>query len=132
MDCLRRAGARVTTPRRVVVSVLAHSREHLSADDVAARVQALEPSVHLSTVYRTLEALEALGLAEHTHVGHGATLYHLGPAHTHLVCEHCGAVTDAPIALLDDLRSDVHVRFGFRVHAGHFALLGLCRGCSDA
>ena len=92
-------------------------------------MQAENPEIHLSTVYRTLEALEAFGLVEHTHVGHGPAVYHLGAPHQHLVCETCGAVLDVDAAVLDDLRAQLRTRFGFRLHVGHFAMLGRCSRC---
>ena len=55
------------------------------------------PEVDLTTVYRTLELLEELGLVRHTHLDHGAPSYR--PAeddHVHVVCHDCGAVVDAP------------------------------------
>ena len=57
----------------------------------ATKIQQQHPEVHLSTVYRTLDSLEKLGIVEHTHVGHGPAVYHVGVTHQHLVCEECGA-----------------------------------------
>ena len=44
--------------------------------------------MNVSTIYRTLELLEQLGLVTHTHLGHGAPRYHLAAEaeHVHLVC----------------------------------------------
>src|SRR5688500_7914635 len=68
LDLVRSRGGRVTAPRRAVIgALLAGQGEHLTAEDVAARVQDDHPEVHLSTVYRTLEALEELGVASHVH-----------------------------------------------------------------
>ena len=58
----------------------------------------------LTTVYRTLDLLEELGLVKHTHLGHGAPSYR--PAddeHVHVVCHTCQSVADAPADLVDDL-----------------------------
>lgn len=126
LDRVRRAGGRVTTARRLVIETLLAAPEHVSADDIAASVQREHPEVHLSTVYRTLESLEELGIVRHTHVGHGAATYHVGPLHQHLVCETCGAVVDVPAAALDGLASQLRDEYGFDLHVGHFALLGRC------
>ena len=52
--------------------------------------------VNISTVYRTLELLEELGMVTHTHLGHGAPRYHLAAEakHVHLVCANCGQITE--------------------------------------
>ena len=132
IDKVRGAGGRVTTARRLVVAALVCGRAHPTAEDVAAFVHAEHPEIALSTVYRTLDALEALGLVDHTHLGHGSAVYHLGAPHQHLVCEDCGAVIDAPAALLDDVRAQVRAQYAFDVHVGHFAVLGRCGQCGAA
>ena len=126
LDRLREQGGRITTARRLVISTLLGAPGHITAEELAAAIQEQHPEVHLSTVYRTLDSLEKLGIVEHTHIGHGPSVYHVGVTHQHLVCEDCGAVIDAPTDVLDDLRNVLLARFGFDLHIGHFALLGRC------
>jgi Fur family ferric uptake transcriptional regulator len=123
---VRERGGRLTTARRQVVTALLHATYHQSAEDLTAAIRVTHPDVHLTTVYRTLESLEEMGIVAHTHVGHGAAVYHVGEAHQHLACEVCGKIRDVPVALLDDLRDVLARDHGFRLHAGHFALLGNC------
>jgi Fe2+ or Zn2+ uptake regulation protein len=126
---LRAAGLRVTRPRRAVCAVLAESgADHLTAAGIAARVGG---RVDLSTVYRTLEALEELGLVEHVHLGHGAGAYHLAPKspHHHLVCEACGRTVDVPIGDLESAIESVTAPLGFVPDAAHFAIVGHCSEC---
>jgi Fur family ferric uptake transcriptional regulator len=126
LDRLREQGGRVTTARRLVVSTLIDATGHVTAEDLATTIHEQHPEIHLSTVYRTLDSLEKLGIVEHTHVGHGPAVYHVGVTHQHLVCEECGAVIDAPTYLLDDVRQTLRTQYGFELHVGHFALLGRC------
>jgi Fe2+ or Zn2+ uptake regulation protein len=129
---VRRAGGRVTTARRLIVGALLDATTHQTVDELATTVHAARPEVHLSTVYRTLDSLEAIGLVEHSHVGHGPALYHVGRTHPHLVCEKCGAVLDLDPAQLETVREELRERFGFELHVGHFALLGHCRHCASS
>jgi Fur family ferric uptake transcriptional regulator len=126
LDQLRQQGQRVTTARRLVVSTLIDATSHVTAEDLAAKIQQRHPEVHLSTVYRTLDSLEKLGIVEHTHVGHGPAVYHVGVTHQHLVCEECGAVIDVPIDVLEGVRGLLRQQYGFELHIGHSALLGRC------
>ena len=89
LDALRADGGRVTTGRRAIVRALFTGPDHhVTADDVAALVQADHPDVHLSTVYRTLESLEALGVVDRVNLGAGPAVYHLTDhVHHHLVCD---------------------------------------------
>lgn len=126
LDRLREHGSRVTTARRLVISMLISATSHVTAEELAATIHEQHPEVHLSTVYRTLDSLEKLGIVEHTHVGHGPAVYHVGVTHQHLVCEECGAVIDVPARLLADVEETLRLQYGFELHVGHFALLGRC------
>ena len=129
---LRRAGLRVTAARRAICEALAAARaDHLSAGEVAARTGA---GVDLSTVYRTLDALEELGLVEHVHLGHGPGAYHVGPsaAHHHLVCDSCGRTFDVPIAELRRAVERVTTPLGFVPDSAHFAIVGRCAACAGS
>ena len=126
LDRLREQGGRITTARRLVISTLLDATSHVTAEDLAATIHEQHPEVHLSTVYRTLDSLEKLGIVEHTHIGHGPAVYHVGATHQHLVCEECGAVLDVPTHLLEAVRETLRRQYEFELHIGHFALLGRC------
>lgn len=129
---LRAAGARVTTPRRAVIAALLNAPEHhVTADDLARAAQKEHPDVHLSTIYRTLDALEQLGVVDHVHLGHGRAVYHLADErHQHLVCEACGDVVEVPDELFASLARRLWADYGFRIRPDHFAVVGRCAACS--
>jgi Fe2+ or Zn2+ uptake regulation protein len=130
LEQLRADGVRVTAARRAVVDALLDADAHVTAEDVAQAVHASNPEVHRSTIYRTLDALERLGVVDHVHLGHGRAVYHLADEqHQHLVCEACGAVVEVPDALFDDLGQALRRRYGFAIRPHHFAVLGRCRAC---
>jgi Fur family transcriptional regulator, ferric uptake regulator len=131
---VREKGGRVTTTRRAIIAALLDAPDHhVTAQTLAERVQAAHPDIHASTVYRTLDTLTELGVVEHTHLGHGATVYHLtDERHQHLVCEECGAVVEVPLAAFDPLVTDLRATYGFEVHPEHVALVGRCRACSSS
>ena len=131
LDQLRAGGGRVTTARRAVLTVLLEPPgAHLTAEDLAARVQERHPDIHLSTIYRTLEVLEETGLLTHVHLGHGPSTYHLTDRpHHHAVCRICGAVIELPAGSLDHLERRLRREHGFHLEAQHFALVGRCATC---
>jgi len=129
---IRRAGLRVTRPRRAVCATLASAGDdHLTAADVASRAGT---AVDLSTVYRTLDALEGLGMVEHVHLGHGAGAYHVGRSagHHHLVCDRCGRTVDVPLHDLERAIELVTAPLGFVPDSAHFAIVGRCAECAGA
>ena len=73
---LRARGYRATPQRQLVLEAVAELR-HATPEDVGARVNQSARGVNTSTIYRTLELLEQLGMVTHTHLGHGAPTYHL-------------------------------------------------------
>jgi Fur family ferric uptake transcriptional regulator len=133
-DALREHGMRVTEPRRAICEVLARSHdEHLDAPTIHARVAAeVDTAVDQSTVYRTLDALEEIGLLTHTHLGHRPAAYHLSEEerHQHFVCDVCGKTVAVPGTAIDDWAADIRARTGFVVDPGHFALSGRCADCA--
>jgi len=130
---LRQHGGRASTPRRVIIEALLDAPHHLTVEELATHVQGEHPEIHLTTVYRTVEALEALGIVYHVHLGHGPAQWHLADdAHQHLVCQSCGAVVEAPDEVFEQLRDQLSGQFGFLPDARHFALVGWCALCRGA
>lgn len=130
LELLRSDGGRLTSARRAVVNCLFDNADHLTPDEIATDVQATLPDVSLSTVYRALEALEALGVVEHVHLGHGPARYHLANRqHVHLLCRTCNRVIEVPTDRLDPLAASLAAQHGFELEPRHFALLGRCSRC---
>ena len=133
LGLLRARGGRVTTCRRAILETFLGMGGHITAEALTAQVQANQPDVHESTVYRFLDELERLGVVDHVHLGHGPAVYHLASdAHHHLVCDHCGTVTEVPEALFAELRRQLHDDYGFALQPRHFAVTGRCKECAAA
>jgi Fur family ferric uptake transcriptional regulator len=129
-DRLRRVGQRVTPQRLVILSAL-RPGEHVSADEVFARVEPLLPGVNRSTVYRTLELFRDLGLVSMTDLGSGARQFELlDDLHHHLICHRCGAILELDDALVDPLRDGIRARYGFAPAIDHLAVFGFCSVCT--
>jgi Fe2+ or Zn2+ uptake regulation protein len=131
LDALRARGGRLTTGRRAIVHALMTVNDHhVTAEDIAEIVQSSHPDVHLSTVYRTLDSLEQLGIVDRVTLGQGGAVYHLvDHAHHHLVCDMCGSVVEVPREILDALARRLSSRYGFAVSPSHIAIPGRCRDC---
>lgn len=131
---LRAGGGRMTGPRRAVITALAQGDDHVTAEELVARVQAAAPGVNRSSVYRTLDALGRAGVVRHVHVNQGGTAYHLtGTAvapHLHAQCQQCGLVLDLPSDLLETVRRKLCQTNGFVLDPGHVALSGTCQSCA--
>src|SRR5262245_24964760 len=102
-ELVRRAGGRLTTPRRLVLAALFAADELLTAEQIATTGVTLD----LTSVYRNLELLEELGIVRHIHVAHGPSVYGLARDgdREYLVCEACGKVQSVSPAELDGVRA---------------------------
>jgi Fur family ferric uptake transcriptional regulator len=128
---LRQRGYRLTPQRELVLQAVDHL-EHATPDGILCEVRKTASGVNISTVYRTLELLEELGLVSHAHLGHGAPTYHLADRHDHmhLVCRDCDSVTEAGVEVAAPLRDGLRNAFGFETDMKHFAIFGRCRDCA--
>lgn len=128
---LRARGYRLTPQRQLVLQAVAELG-HATPEDIATAVRRTASGVNISTVYRTLELLEELGLVTHTHLGHGPPTYHAAndDDHVHLVCRVCGSVTETSPALVDGVVAALREGEGFVADVGHLAIFGTCRACA--
>jgi Fur family ferric uptake transcriptional regulator len=127
---LRAGGYRLTPQRQLVLEAVA-ALGHATPDEVADRVRRTATGVNISTVYRTLELLEELGLVTHTHLGHGAPTYHAAADadHVHLVCRECGGIEEVSPGVVEESVARIAAEHGFAVDVSHFAVFGHCRAC---
>lgn len=139
LSVLRERGERVTRVRQAVIEVLDATDEHLGADEIVLRAEAIVPGVHRATVYRALSTLGDLGLVVHTHLGGSAAVYHLalptasgsglGDSHAHLQCTRCQKVIDIDVDIVRPLATELDRSLGFHLEPQHTALLGICADC---
>jgi len=104
--------------------------------ELVDRCREVDPTTIPSTVYRTLDVLEQLGVLCHSHGIDGREEFHVLPAsvHGHLHCRECGGEWDlapddpAVLAAIEAFRA----RRGFDVDISHLTLIGRCVGCRAA
>lgn len=129
-EVLRKRGLRLTAQRQLVLEAV-HDLGHATPEQVHQAVTEVAAGVNITTVYRTLELLEELGLVTHTHLSHGSPTYHAvgEQQHVHLVCRSCGTVDEVDTATVGQLAETLQRERGFLVDIGHVALFGLCASC---
>src|SRR3990172_12272403 len=129
---LRDRGLRWTPQRRTVVSVLAATRGHVTGAELVERCRAVDPSTIPSTVYRTLDVLEEIGLVRHGHGADGRDEFHVLPRteHGHLHCRSCGRGWEIGAAEAAALLGRLKAERGFGADLSHLTVVGICRDCS--
>jgi Fur family ferric uptake transcriptional regulator len=129
---LHQRGLRVTPQRQLVLEAI-DRLGHATPDAVCAEVQSVASGVNLSTIYRTLELFEKLGLIRHAHFGSGSPTYHAATAaaHLHLVCHVCGQIDEAGVDVAEELVGRLRASHGFTPDVEHMAISGRCSGCAQ-
>jgi Fur family ferric uptake transcriptional regulator len=128
---LKQRGLRMTPQRQLILDAVASMHGHVSAEQVYQHVVRVFPDVNISTVYRTLEVLEDLGVVRHTHFHDGVAQYERTDAarHHHMVCARWGAVAEIELAVLQPLADELERRYGFEADLAHSAIVGVCQVC---
>ena len=132
-DRLRGSGYRLTAQRQLVLRAV-EALGHATPDEVLSHVRSRASAVNASTIYRTLEVLEKLGLVRHAHLSDRAPTYHstAGPEHFHLVCRRCGVVRSVGPDVAASLFAVLEGEHGFQADLGHLTVFGTCADCEAA
>jgi Fur family ferric uptake transcriptional regulator len=128
---LRDRGLRMTPQRRAIVAEIMTAKGHISPASVARQVQERVPGVNASTVYRTLDLLEDLGVLSHAHLESGPEYHRRQDSrHVHLSCSRCGTQDSLSLSEAERLERLLVEHHGFRPDLTHFAISGLCARCA--
>jgi Fur family ferric uptake transcriptional regulator len=128
---LRARGLRWTPQRRALVEVLARSDGHVTGSELVERCRAVDPTTIPSTVYRTLDVLEQLGLVRHGHGADGREEFHVLPAveHGHLHCRTCGQTWEIGAGEAATFVDSIRLSRDFAVDLSHVTIVGRCAAC---
>ena len=129
---LRDRGYRVTRPRRAVWETLCAAEDHLTVEQVCARIRDAGHEVDTASVYRTLDLLEELGLARSSRLGDTeASRWEVAhpDEHFHLVCTSCGRVDHHIGSLVAQVRDHLDAGHGFAVDEVELTVTGRCSDC---
>jgi Fur family ferric uptake transcriptional regulator len=128
---LHARGLRWTPQRRILIEVLAGLDGHVTGSRLVERCRAIDPSTTPSTVYRTLDVLEELGVISHSHGLDGREEFHVRPAldHGHLACRVCGETSELPAGEAAEFITSLRRDRQFEADLDHLTVVGRCRGC---
>jgi Fur family ferric uptake transcriptional regulator len=129
---LRASGHRLTPQRELVLQAV-ERLGHATPDEVYAEVRQQSTAINLSTVYRTLELLDELGLIHHAHLSDRAPTYHstTGHEHSHFICRSCKKVISIGREDVESGLAPLAAEHGFNPDYGHLTVFGLCAACAD-
>ncbi|HOJ30561.1 MAG TPA: Fur family transcriptional regulator [bacterium] len=135
-------GLRCTLPRDVILNFLLNTEEHLSAEDIYIHIHKKHPDIGLTTVYRTLEVLNRMGIIEKFDFGDRRARYevvhhvHDKGHHHHIVCKTCGRIQDyqdfmeEETQLIKKIEKKLEQKHNFNITGHMIQFYGLCPECS--
>jgi Fur family ferric uptake transcriptional regulator len=123
---LRRQGVRITRQRRIILGILSEPGDHPDALEIFRRAVALDASISLSTVYRTMKLLGEIG-AIHRHAFEGGPSRFeqaSGDHHDHLIDIETGDVIEFKSDRIEQLQDEIAKSLGYDIVHHRLELYG--------
>lgn len=121
---------RPTAQRAMILEVVKHSEEHLTAGEIFERVRQRDPKVAYGTVYRSLHLLVQHGLIQELTFADQASRYDgRTDRHDHVHCMTCGLLLDVEVPMALTAKHIAEERSGFTITSHHTVFAGMCPEC---
>lgn len=134
LEHIQAAGLRRTSQRDLILEIFLSTEEHLTSEDLHGLVHKIDPTIGLTTVYRTLKLLTEAGLAREVRFGDNKTYYehhYNHEHHDHMICTDCGKVIEFFSPDIEALQDEMASNFGFKPTHHSLRLWGLCAECQS-
>jgi Fur family ferric uptake transcriptional regulator len=134
-DVLKDGGYSRGGARDAVIEFLGGRQCAASAQEIHQALRGKRRSIGIASVYRSLEALHALGLVQRFDAGHGEGRYEAvapdGEHHHHVVCDDCDRILPFEDPALEKAIHKLAERVPYAI-AGHDVVLhGRCPDCQN-
>ncbi len=129
---MAKKGLRSTKQRDHIVDAFLAQPDHVSIEELLARVRERDPAIGSATVYRTLKLLSESGVANERRFGDGLTRYELADDethHDHLICVECQRIVEFEEPEVERLQDEIARKHGFAVRWHKHELYGVCPEC---
>jgi Fur family ferric uptake transcriptional regulator len=140
-ETLQKNGYRMTVPREAIINLLSGSEKHLSAEDIYMAIHPENQAIGLTTIYRTLELLQRMGILQKFEFGHGRAKYELSEDygnkkhHHHLICSKCEKIIDytefakEELEFIGKVEKGLEQNYGFTIDSHILHFYGICDQC---
>lgn len=122
-------GLRMTQPRRIIAQVLEGSDDHPDVEELYNRASAIDPSISIATVYRTVKLFEEAGILDKLEFGDGRARYEDAERdhHDHLIDMNSGEVIEFVDAEIEALQEKIAEKLGYELRGHRLELYGVPR-----
>ena len=130
---LRLQGGRMTPQRRLILQILESLTSHPTAEELYNLAHQQDPTLNLSTVYRTLRWLEQENLVSTRVFREERRQERFDPAypseHHHFMCTGCKTVIEFDTHLMEQITAQFESETAALVQTGTIVMYGLCPEC---
>ena len=134
LNSLKKNGYRITESRKIICELLESDVHfHFNVKQLHKRINSQSKSnIDRTTIYRTLVALEELGLLQHSHIPHKPAIYFLNNnnQNMHLICETCDEIVDIGNHSINSINLILKKDTNFHTINNNFVFVGQCSKCS--
>ncbi|MEO0465613.1 MAG: Fur family transcriptional regulator [Pseudomonadota bacterium] len=123
-------GLRMTEPRRIIARVLSDSDDHPDAEELHRRANALDRSISLATVYRTVKIFEDYDIIARHEFRDGRARFEELPTdhHDHLIDVKSGEVLEFHNEEIERLQEEIAKKLGYKLVDHRLELYGVPLG----
>ena len=130
---VKQKGLKYTEQREIVLNILLHAEDHLTAEEVYNLVKDHYPesNIGIATVYRALSFLEEVDLISSIAFGTDGKKYESNDKshHDHLICTKCGKIIEFFDKEIEDRQDKIANDNGFEITGHSMQLYGICEDC---
>ncbi len=127
---LRANGSKVTPQRLAIYDMLAHTKEHPTAEAIYNELRPKYPAMSLATVYKSVDILSRLKVIQTLNLGEESFRYDANmEIHPHVQCLECGKVLDVLPLDLSSVSEKIAEETGFAIQEEQLFLYGVCPHC---
>ena len=120
-------GLRLTDQRRTIAAVLEAATDHPDVEELYNRASAVDPTISLATVYRTVKLFEETDILEKHEFGDGRARYETSDRehHDHLIDMNSGEVIEFIDPEIEALQDKIAEKLGYRLMGHRLELYGV-------
>ena len=132
---VKQKGLKYTEQREIVLSILLHAKEHLTAEEIYNQIKKdyADSNIGIATVYRALSFLEEVDLITSITFGTDGKKYESNAKshHDHLICTTCGKIIEFIDDEIEKRQDKIAKKNKFRITSHSMQLYGTCENCQE-
>jgi len=127
-------GLRMTDQRRTIAKLLETTNDHPDVEELHKRVNQVDQSISLATVYRTVKLFEESGILDKLEFGDGRARYEDADRehHDHLINIQNGEVIEFVDSDIELLQEKIAAKLGYKLLGHKLELYGVPLDKSDS